>query len=336
MSREFELLRALRPLLDGDGPGLPVGVGDDGAVLQIGNEAVVIVVDAMVDGVHVDRTLSSPQDFGFKALAVNVSDIAAMGGHAVAAVVALQRSPDVDDAYHMACYEGLRAAADAFGVRLVGGDTVDAPTLSITVTVVGRLLRADRPLRRDGAKVGDLAAVIGPLGLAAAALAAHRAGRHDLLTTEPDLLASHRRPTPQTAGATSLVTAGVGCAIDVSDGLGRDLAHIAGASDVGIRLDERRLPRHAGVTAVADALGLDPVDLVVGGGDDYSLACTIPVASFPGADRACEAAGLRLRIVGEVVDDHVGRVHLVRDDGVTRDVSELGWEHAGHDAEGTT
>lgn len=335
MTREFELLGMLRPLLDGDGPMTPTGVGDDGAVVRIGAESVVVVVDAMVDGVHVDRALSSPGDFGWKSLAVNVSDVAAMGGLARAAVIALQRSPDVDARYIEALYEGLREAADAFGVALVGGDTVDGPVLSVTVTVIGELVRADRPLRRDGARVGDLVAVIGPLGLAAAGLLAHRAGRADLLRAEPELLEAHRRPVPQMAAATALVETGVRCAIDVSDGLGRDLGHVAVASGVGIRIDEARLPRHGGVVAVADALGLSTVDLIVGGGDDYAIACSVAPSALPAAERACEAAGLRLRVIGEVVDDHAGRVLLHSRGGAHRDVTELGWEHAGHDTEGT-
>lgn len=330
MSAEFELLARLRPALDGDGPDVPLGVGDDAAVVRVGDEAVVVAVDAMVDGVHVDRTLSSMTDLGWKALAVNVSDVAAVGGRALAAVVALQRAPDVDDDDHVALYDGLREAADAWGVRLVGGDLVDAPVLSVGVTVVGQLHRRDRPLRRDAADVGDLVAVVGPLGLAAAGLAAFRAGLTDLLADEPDLLAAHRRPQAQVAAGLAAVTSGLRCAIDVSDGLGRDLGHVAAASGVGIRLDARRLPRHAGVTAVADALDLDPHDLVVGGGDDYALALTVPVALLPVADRAFESAGLRLRIVGEVVDAHHGEVHLRHDDDRdARDVTRLGWQHPG-------
>lgn len=329
MAPEFDLLASLLPYLDGSGPDVGVGVGDDGAVVRVGDEAVVVVVDTMVDGVHVDRTFSSPEDLGWKALAVNLSDVVAMGGRAVAAVVALQRSPDVDDDEVRRIYAGMRELADAADVRLVGGDTVHAPTLSLSVTVVGSLLRRDRPLLRSAATVGDVVAVIGPLGLAAAGLAAHRAGLAELLRTEPDLAASHRRPTPQLAAAPALVQAGVRTAIDVSDGLGRDLGHVAHASDVGIRVDRRRLPRHAGVEAVAEALGLDPVDLVAGGGDDYAIACTIPVASFPAADRSCEAAGLRLRIIGEVVSDHPGRVVLAADDSATTDITRAGWEHGG-------
>ena len=329
MTGEFDLLAQLLPTLATDGPAVPVGVGDDGAVVRIGDEAVVVVVDAMVEGVHVDLSLSAPEDLGWKALAVNLSDVAAMGGVANAAVVALTRGPATDDETVLRVYDGLRTMASSAGVHLVGGDTTDGPGLVVGVTVVGRLLDRTRPLRRDRARIGDLVAVFGPLGLAAAGLRGARAGLDELLAEEPDLLQAHRRPVPLTAAASVLVSAGVGCAVDVSDGLGRDLGHVARASDVGIDLSSGRLPQHGGVQRVARELGLDPVDLVVGGGDDYAIACTFPHELLPRVDTAAEAAGLRVRLVGEVVDDHRGRVLLDR----VRDVTRQGWEHGATEEE---
>lgn len=319
MVAEFALLAAIRDRLDGDGAGLPLGVDDDAAVLETAGH-VVLAVDALVDGVHVDRRISSLADLGWKAIAVNVSDLAAVGAVPVAALVTLLRPPwfDVDDAAQL--YDGMREAGRRWGCRLIGGDTVSCPTLSVSVTIAGRLADEDVVLRRDGARPGDLVAVVGELGLAAAGLELHLADADAVLAEYPELSRAHRRPVPLPEAATPLGLAGVSACIDVSDGLGRDLGHVAAASDVAIRLDRDRLPLHAGVVAAAAHLDADPVELVVGGGDDYALAVTIRPDRLGRLDTALSSAGLSARVVGEVAAGA----------GVTldgRDVADAGWEH---------
>lgn len=319
MVAEFELLAALRRHLDGDSPGVPRGVGDDGAVVEVPGP-VVAAVDTLVDGVHVDRRWSSPADLGFKALAVNVSDLAAMGALPVAALVSLQVPPEITGEEVDELYLGLREAADRWGCRLVGGDTVTSPTLAVSVTALGHLHDEEVVLRRDRAEVGHLVAVIGGLGLAAAGLHLLRRGHDDLLAAHPELAAAHRRPVALPEAVPALVLAGVGAVIDVSDGLGRDLGHVAADSGVGIRLDADRLPRAPGVLAAAERVGLDPLELILGGGEDQALAVTLPPRALGRLDLGLEAVGLRARLIGEVVAGAGVEV-----DG--RDVATLGWEH---------
>jgi thiamine-monophosphate kinase len=175
-------------------------------------------------------------------------------------------------------------------------------------------------LRRDGARPGDLVGVIGGLGLAAAGLELLRVDAHELLAAHPELATAHRRPLALAEAAAPLVLAGATSAIDVSDGLGRDLGHIARQSGVGLRLDAGRLGPAPGVEAAAAHLGLDPLDLVLGGGEDQALAFTLPPVRLGRLDAALDTVGLRARVVGEVVDG-VG----VEVDG--RPVDGLGWEH---------
>jgi thiamine-monophosphate kinase len=316
---EFELLAALRDHLDHDGPGLPRGVDDDAAVIDH-EGPVVAAVDTLVEGVHFDRRFSTLADVGFKAVAVNVSDLAAMGALPTAALVSLQRPSAMTVAEVRELYDGLREGADRWGCRLVGGDTVTSPVLAVSVTVLGALVDARVVLRRDGAAPGDLVAVIGGLGSAAAGLEALRHGEEDLLRAHPELARAHRRPLALTAAVAPMVVAGVSAAIDVSDGLGRDLGHVARQSGVGIRLDPERLPGSEGVLAVAGRLGIDPEELIVGGGEDQALAVTLPPARLGRLDAGLDGAGLRARVVGEVVDG--AGVDL---DG--RDVAEMGFEH---------
>lgn len=319
MVAEFELLAALQQHLDGDGPGLPRGVGDDAAVVEI-DGPVVAAVDTLVDGVHVDRRWSTWADIGFKALSVNVSDLAAMGALPVAALVSLQLPSATTAAEVDGVYRGLRQAADRWGCRLVGGDTVTSPALAVAVTVLGGLHDRDVVLRRDRAQPGELVVVIGALGLAAAGLELLRRGERELLAAHPELEEAHRRPVALTEAVAPLTLAGASSAIDVSDGLGRDLGHVAADSQVGIRLVADRLPRPPGVEAAAARLGLDPLELVVGGGEDQALAVTLPPGNLGRLDIGLEAVGLRARVIGEVVAGSGVTV-----DGA--DAAARGWEH---------
>ena len=324
MVGEFTLLAAIRPLLDGDGAGVPLGVDDDAAVAEIGGVPVAMAVDTVVDGVHFDLGISSLSDVGFKAVAVNVSDLAAIGARPSDVLVSLQRPRGFDIAEATALYTGLREAADRWGCRLLGGDTVSSPTLAVSVTVLGRPIDDTHLLRRDGARSGDLVVVVGPLGLAAAGLALHRAGATDLLDAHPALLAAHRRPQALLEVAPALVAAGAHSAIDISDGLGRDLGHIADASGVAIRLDAGRLEPDPAVAAAAERLGTDPLDYVVGGGEDFALAATLPPDALPRLQDALEGQPHRLRVVGEVSSGQGVALYGIGDD---RDVATSGWEH---------
>jgi len=316
-SSEFELLAALRDRLDGDGPGIPLGVGDDAAVIHIAGARVAIAVDAVVVGVHADLRTTSYADLGWRALAVNLSDLAAIGARPVAAVVALARPRGTLDDDVMAIYRGLRAAADDFGVVVVGGDTVTADVLSVTVTLVGEA--PAEPLRRDAAVVGDAVVLVGDVGLAGVALAAARAGATGLLDEYPRVGSAHRRPRPLVAEGVALAEGGAHACIDVSDGLGRDLGHIAAASGVGIVVD--RLTVAQDVATVAARVGVDAMDLAIGGGDDYALAATIP------ADRVdAVVAATGGRVIGAVV---AGSGVTLVVDGESRDVTHAGWEHGG-------
>lgn len=318
---EFDLIARLAPLLDRAGDGVVVGHGDDAAVIAMGETGVVVTVDALVEDVHFRRDLSSFADIGWKAVAVNVSDVAAMGARPVAAVVALCRPATLAETDVEAVYGGIRAACDRWGLRLVGGDTVASDQLVISVTAVGEAQPA-AVVRRSGARTGDRIVVVGALGAAAAALAQVRAGQ------EPDavLLAAHRRPLALVDAGTALAAHGATALIDVSDGLGADLGHVCAASGVGARVRWSDLPVADGAAEAAHAAGADPVDVVAGGGEDYALVATLPAAVAQQAATAAGAAeGVPAAVVGEVVAGT--RVVLVPDAGRERDLGQLGYDH---------
>lgn len=319
---EFELLARLAPLLDGDAAAVAVGHGDDAAVLEVGGRGVVVTVDTLVEAVHFRRDLSSLADVGWKAVAASVSDLAAMGARPAAAVVALCRPGRVDPGDVEELYRGMRAACDRWGVRLVGGDTVAAGELVVSVTALGEVDTPAAAVRRSGARPGDRIVVVGALGAAAAALVQVAAG------TEPDvpLLAAHRRPVALPAAGAVLAARGARALIDVSDGLGADLGHVCAASGVGARVAWADLPVAVGVVDAARAAGADPVAVVAGGGEDYALVAAVPPEAATDAVAAAGAAeDVPAAVVGEVVEG--SRVVLVEEGGRERDLAGLGYDH---------
>ena len=254
MTGEFAALGRLLGRL-GPVPAGEVGAGDDAAVLAGG---VVVAVDPVVEGVHFLRALTTLADAGWKALARNVSDLAAMGAEpwcCVASVVGARE----DDLARL--YDGLLAAADRWACPVVGGDLAAGPGLVLTVTALGRLPAGAEPLLRSGARPGDGLYVSAPLGWGAAGLRALRAGTG---TSSGSAAAWYARPEPSVAVALAARSAGATAAIDISDGLAQDLDHLAVASGVGLRLDH--LPVADGAT-IEDALH---------GGDEYHLAFSCP------------------------------------------------------------
>lgn len=317
---EFELIARLAPLLDTGGDGVTVGHGDDAAVIVAAEHGVAVSVDVLVEGVHFRGDLSSFADIGWKAVAVSTSDLAAMGCRPRAAVVALCWPGRLRGADAVALYSGMRAACDRWGLRLVGGDTVRSEQLIVAITALGELDPATA-VRRSGARPGDRIAVVGPLGAASSALAQVSAG----VDPDPDLLAAHRRPVALVAAGRILRERGATALIDVSDGLGADLGHICQASGVRARVRWRDLPLAAGVLAATRAAGADPIEVVVGGGEDFALVATLPPdTAHVTAAAAGAAEGVAAAVVGEICEG--AGVTLVGDDG-DRDISTLGFDH---------
>jgi thiamine-monophosphate kinase len=313
---EFELLDRLAPFLASEGGDLLVGAGDDAAVLQVGDRSVCLTVDVLVEGVHFRLDLSSRADVGWKAVAVNCSDVAAMGGRPSVALVGLCRPPAVGDDEVAELYEGMRQACERWNLRLVGGDTVAAEALALSVTVLGAL--DGDGVRRSGARPGDRLVLVGALGAAAAALAQVAAG----IDPDPRLLAAHRRPQALVAAGRVLAEHGARAMLDISDGLGADLGHLCAASGVGAVVDWQALPIADGVAEVAG----DLVDIACGGGEDFALLAALPAeVAATAVEAAGRAEGVPAAVIGEIVSGTA--VVLRLPDGEQRDLAGLGYDH---------
>lgn len=280
-----------------------VAMGDDAAI-TVPEGATATSVDAIVDGVHFRRERSTLVQIGHKALATALSDLAAMGADPGEAYTVLGVPPDLDEDGCIELFDGIAALAAQSGTTLAGGDVTRAPALMVAMTVVGHAPSVDALVTRSGARAGDLVVLSGELGGAAAGLLL--LDRPALAEAVDDAVVAKLRnrqlePTPQLEVGRALARIGATAMIDLSDGLGGDAGHLAQASGVALWVDADRLPLDAGVEAVAEAAGLDAMQLA-GGGEDYELLATLPPGRLDEATVAAEATGARLTAVGEVVE----------------------------------
>ena len=288
--------------------GVTVGIGDDTAVLAVTpGAALLATTDLVIEDVHFRRAWASPEDIGWKAMAVNLSDIAAMGGAPRWALIGLAVPADTDAEEIAAFYRGLRAAAAPHGVALVGGDTSRAPAgWLVNVTLLGE--HTGTPRLRSSARPGDAIAVTGGLGRSAAGLAvlergAEEARRRGLAEAVVEALTrAHLRPEARVAEGQWLGRAdAVHAMMDCSDGLATDLAHICRESRVGARIQVERIPLGAGVNATARAMGGDALAWATRGGEDYELLVTCDPREVERLARELpQDTGTALSVIGEV------------------------------------
>jgi thiamine-monophosphate kinase len=283
---EFEVIDRLtrgRPA-SGD---VIVGPGDDGAVVAAADGRVVVSTDMLVEGRHFRLDWSTPHDIGRKAVAQNAADIEAMGARVTSFVVGFGAPAHTPAAQVGALADGMWDEAGRIGAGIVGGDLVSSPQWVVSVTVLGDL-GGLAPVLRSGARPGSQLAVVGQLGYSAAGYALWDRGIRQF----DEFRRRHRVPQPPYRQGRAAAEAGAQAMIDISDGLVGDLRHVADASGVtvDVRTDALRADREA-LEGAAEAVGIDPWNWVLGGGEDHAL-----VAAFPGP------VPQGWRVIGQVLD----------------------------------
>jgi thiamine-monophosphate kinase len=314
---EDQLLAAINRVLSGAGPEVVVGPGDDAAVVRPGSGELVLTTDAMVEGVHFRTDLTTPRDLGYKAIAVNVSDIAAMAASPRFALCALTLSASIDAAWVVELAGGMRECCDEFALSLVGGNLSGGEEVSIVVTVTGEVVPG-RAVRRSGARPGDRLVVTGSLGGAAAGLRV--AARRSWSDDERDAIRRYMRPTPRVGEAGVLASHGVSSMMDISDGLALDLSRLCRASGTGARVELARIPAHPAATP-AEALA---------GGEDYELLATLPdLDAVEGArSELREAFGVSLSDIGSIIETGLVAVDENGTEGpLMAEGAIAGWDH---------
>ncbi len=304
-------------------PGTALGIGDDAALLELGG-LTVASHDMLVEDVHFRLSTTTPGDLGAKALAVNVSDIAAMGAVPVAALVGLGVPPGMSEDDVAALSAGIEAVAAAHGMTVAGGDVTESPVLVVGITALGRPDEGVAPVRRDTGRAGDVLCVTGPLGAAAAGLVLlEHPGVLPHLAEREALIAAQRRPRPRVEAGRILARSGARAMMDLSDGLAMDASRLARACGLRALIDLASVPVAAGVAAVAGLEGADPAVAAATGGEDYELLAAVPRERV--TDLAL-ALGGELWPVG-VLAEGVPGVELIDEDGVEVVPERLGWEH---------
>lgn len=314
-------------------PGVEVGIGDDTAVLAVpAGHRLLATTDLVIEDVHFRRASASPGDIGWKALAVNLSDIAAMGGSPRWALVALAVPADTDVDAVDAFYAGMEDAAAPHGVIVVGGDTSASPAgWIVNVTLLG--VHPGAPRLRSQARAGDAVAVTGTLGASAAGLFAiemgidHARARGVAPGRLAEITRAHLRPRARVAEGRWLgQAAGVHAMMDCSDGLAADLGHICRESGTGARVRLDRVPVAHAAIETGHALGQDARQWAVGGGEDYELLVTCDAEA---ADRLtaglADATGTSLTVIGRI-EGPSGEVVFVDADGTPASM-QPGYEH---------
>ncbi len=313
------------------------GIGDDCAVLRpTAGMDLLLTTDTQEEGVHFRRDWATPQDIGWRCLAVNVSDIAAMGGSPLGAVIALSVPATLEVTFVESLYDGLQELATAYDCPIIGGNVSKASEhMTVTITVLGEV-PCGGGVYRSGAQVGDEIWVTGDLGGAKAGLEVllHPEAVTGLATAE--VLRRYRRPCPRLREAQYLRQHGVlHSLIDISDGLSSDLAHICTESGVGAQLEATCIPVSTEVCQVAHALQVDPLTFALHGGEDFELCLTAPAGSLSALQHLFAAQfQCPLVRVGTVKPGKGVTLRLV--DGTERSLRARGYDHFRSDAGGTS
>ncbi len=334
-SGEFRLIALLAETLAAEGvdwpggsesvtPARGLGIGDDAAAWEGDAGIRVLTADAMVEGVHFDLGLTSLRDLGWKALAVNLSDVAAMGCAPACSVVTLGLRDDLPVEGLVEMYRGMAEACQAYGGRVVGGDIVRSPVFFVNVAMEGEA-RVRGPggegiiLTRGAAEAGDAIAVTGSLGDSAGGLRMALAGEEFDEATRR-LHAAHFRPSPRLGEGQALAGAGVRAAMDVSDGLAGDLKKLCEASGVGALVHGSNVPVSR---ELRHRFPDEWLSLALTGGEDYELLFT---GGTETVRRASMAVDSPVTVIGEIVEASAGMT-ILDSEGDAIDIDEGGWDH---------
>jgi len=334
---EFGLISRLQRQLLPAGSDVVVGPGDDtAAVRTAAGTLTLLTADVLVEHVHFDRGIHGFEDIGWRAMAANISDIAAMGGRPKHALVSICLPDDVTVERVEEIYHGMAAAAGEHGCDIIGGDTVASPReLVISIALTGEVAE-EHMVTRAGAREGDLVGVTGHLGGSQAGLAMLRTLQQETRGPEAAppaerwdrIRGRHLRPHPRVRAARELVRTGcVHAMIDVSDGLAGDLRHLADRSGVGAEIEQEKIPIDDQTRWAAEHLGASAFDFALSGGEDFELLFTAAGETAPEVlEKAAGKAGLAITLIGRILPRKEGLI-MVGPGGRKEPLVQGGFRH---------
>jgi len=297
-----------------------LGIGDDAAAWQSGSRIQLATTDTLVEGVHFDLGIITWEELGWRALAVNLSDVAAMGGIPDYALLSLALPAQLKVTDVSAFINSFTRMSAEFGVAIVGGNVTTAPNTVITVTIIGRS-KGKSLLERSTASSGDQIAVTGYVGASAAGLEMLKGNVISDPKARNILRQAHLRPMPRVREGQILVEQGVRTAIDISDGLVADLDHICESSKVNAKINVEQVPVHPVVAAHFP----DSQELALSGGEDYELVFTADKTTIARAKRALSCP---VTVIGDITEEELPtRVLVVDSEGTIIPYKKRGWDH---------
>jgi thiamine-monophosphate kinase len=324
---EFGLIRLLADIVDtsknardASWQRLLIGIGDDAAAWKSDGSVQLATTDSLIQDVHFDLNIVTWEELGCKSIAVNLSDIAAMGGIPQYALVSLALPGATETDSVSSLYHGMIEAGNQFGVALAGGNVSAADKVMITVTILGTL-KGKTAIMRSAAKVGEHIVVTGYTGLSAAGLRMLKKNlKFDNATTRL-FREAHLKPIPRVKEGQILLHCGVKAAIDISDGLLADLTQICEASRVSARIRQDLIPIHDALRAHFKD---DCQQLALAGGEDYELLFTAPGRTI---NKVKQSLSCPVTVIGEIADGTPGQVTMVDTEGKTISPQQGGWDH---------
>jgi thiamine-monophosphate kinase len=303
------------------------GIGDDCCLFKASSDlATLLTTDMLVENVHFLLSAISPYELGRKSLAVNISDIAAMGGNPKEAVISIAIPDTVEVVFLDTLYDGMKSMAKEFGVNILGGDTTWSPEhLVINIALIGEV-PPDEILYRSGAREGDVIFLTGPVGSSAAGLDIILTGRS--FKGQDELLKAHHNPSPHVKEGRTIASAKIANSlIDVSDGVAADLGHICAESGLGAIIEEESIPTTPGFRAYCEEFKQDPTHLSLHVGEDYVLLGTAPADAADRLEGALKSKSFEFYPIGNMVSEPGLKIRYR--DGSTAAIGARGWDHFG-------
>lgn len=322
---EFRVISSIRSDLKDFQKEVIVGIGDDTAAIKVsGKKLLLFTSDSLVEDVHFKWDYTSPFQVGWKALVVNISDVAAVGGNPTHCLVSLALPSDTERNLVREVYRGLKKAASKYRVGIVGGDTVRAPSFIITVSLLGEVKRENIVLR-SGAKPGDLIYVTGQLGSSGAGLACLKAPNGKVKPKiRQFLIKKHLIPSPRLVEGQKIASSQIATSmIDLSDGLASDLHRLTEESKVGAVLWEDEFPTALATEQLAKVMGKSLLEWILYGGEDYELLFTVPPNK---KEKLKQTLGFPHTLIGEIVDRDQG-MYLKKRGGNRTKIEDGGYNH---------
>ncbi|RFS16644.1 thiamine-phosphate kinase [Emticicia sp. C21] len=328
---EFGLIDRIKSKFTTQNPETITGIGDDAAVIDLGDKYMLISTDMLLEGIHFDLSYAPLRHLGYKAVAVNVSDIAAMNGIAKQITVSIGLSNRISVEAVDEIYEGIRFACEDYKVDLIGGDTSASRSgLILSITATG-LVDKDKIAYRNGAKVNDILCVTGDLGAAYFGLQILEREKQEYLANpnmQPDLeeksylVGKQLKPEARADIIHELAEAGVvpTSMIDISDGLASEIIHLSTQSGVGALIFEEKLPIEDITMLTASEFNISPITAALNGGEDYQLLFTVKQADFDKIKNVSD-----ITPIGYMTEDKA--VELVLKSGAKASIKAQGWNH---------